>query len=135
MSTHRDVMKVKAALADRPDKLVRAFALKCAGKIIKRTPVDTGRARGNWNVSVGEADGSTNDAAKDKTGVKTIMSARGALRGAVYGDDVWIANGLPYIGRLEKGWSKQAPGGMVRLVAAELQPLAERIIREIERSG
>jgi hypothetical protein len=30
------------------------------------------------------------------------------------GDLYYLTNNLPYIERLEYGWSKQAPGGMVR---------------------
>lgn len=134
MSTHSDVMKIQKALADRPDKLIRGFAFECAKKIIKRTPVDTGRARGNWNISAGEADFSTTES-RDKSGVKTLMQAKREISKVVYGDNIWIANGLPYIGRLEKGWSKKQGGHMVRLTAAEVQPLADRIVREIARHG
>lgn len=41
---------------------------------------------------------------------------------------IYIANGLPYILRLENGWSKQAPAGMVAITLAELPSLAGQII-------
>jgi hypothetical protein len=38
---------------------------------------------------------------------------------------------LPYALRLEYGWSEQAPGGMVRLVAQRWKPLVEQIVKEL----
>jgi len=123
--------KAQQSLDQNPDKFIRAFALEAAGRIIKRTPVDTGRARGNWNLSIDTIDSSTIEET-DRTGSTTLMKARSNVAPATIDDTVFIANGLPYIKRLENGWSEQAPKGMVRLTAAELRPLADDIARRIE---
>jgi hypothetical protein len=133
MTTSDDVARVKAKLQKRADQMYRNLALDAGGRIVERTPVDTGRARGNWNFSIGTVDGSTTEDT-DKTGTVTISKIRSGTKAAKFGDTVYIANGLPYIHRLEYGWSKQAPAGMVRVVAAELQPIADEIARKV-RSG
>lgn len=133
MSTSRDVARVKRKLGENADRLLRGLALEATKRIVMRTPVDTGRARGNWNVSIGSVDQSTTERT-DPAGTVTISQAGAKLRGAKFGDVIYISNGLPYIRRLEYGWSDQAPNGMVRLVAAELQPIADQIARRV-RSG
>jgi len=137
VSTSSDITKAQKSLKTNPDKLMRAFALEAANRIIKRTPVDTGRARGNWNLSIDSIDASTTEDT-DKKGSQTIMRARANVASAGIEDTVFIANGLPYIKTLENGrhdnkGSWQAPAGMVRLVAAELRPLADQIAARIER--
>ena len=76
-----------------------AFAL--FGSIVKRTPVDTGRLRGNWQTSINTSDGSA-----------PIIMAK-------LGDSIFITNNLPYAQVIESGSSKQAPSGMVAITAAE----------------
>lgn len=83
----------------------------CASRIIKGTPVDTGRARGNWIPSIGSV----------PLGVSSLNDASGALMDTAevtnrikMGDTFFLTNNLPYIQRLEYGSSKQAPRGMVR---------------------
>ena len=57
-------------------------------------------------------------------GLAAIADARSALDG--YGADgkfptITVQNNLPYIDRLENGYSKQAPAGMVSVTLAGLQ--------------
>src|SRR5690606_10449361 len=87
--------------------------------IVSMSPVDTGRFRANWNYSVGAPDESTSlwvDPTGGLTIRKIIAQSRGAKAGYVY----YLTNALPYAQRLENGWSKQAPQGMVRLTAMDL---------------
>jgi len=42
---------------------------------------------------------------------------------------IFIVNGLPYINRLENGWSQQAPNGMVAITLAELPARAGDILK------
>lgn len=84
-----------------------------------------GRFRANWGVSIGSPFQGTNED-HDKTpvgnrGGKTIADAewKGAAwngRGSIY-----LNNNVPYSVVLERGHSKQAPSGMVRLTVAEMQ--------------
>lgn len=45
------------------------------------------------------------------------------------GGEVWIVNNLPYAGKLECGYSQQAPGGMVRVTLANLPDALEQYTR------
>ena len=100
-------------------------------RIVQRTPVDTGRAKGNWNLAIGEMDDSTTENT-DKSGTITIARARSRVANAKISDTIHIANGLPYIRPLEYHHSKiKAPAGMVRVTRAELRGKADEIARRI----
>lgn len=102
----------------RLDTVIRKSTIELFGSVIKMTPVDTGRAKGNWQCSIGSPItsqterldgsklGSTNGSDSFDDVVKTVKGT---------GHVVWLSNNVPYIQRLEYGSSKQAPSGMVRL--------------------
>lgn len=92
-------------------------------QIVNRTPVDTGKAKSNWFVTIG-AVGFEVSADLDRTGQVSI--ARGTQVIATYRATegypiISIHNSLPYINRLENGYSGQAPAGMVAVTAAEIE--------------
>lgn len=100
--------------------LVRKVALQVLSGVVFSTPVDTGRARGNWQVSLDRpATGSLN--LLDKQG-RTVVSTGSVTigRAPVFGH-IWVTNNLPYIERLEYGHSKQAPAGMLLVTMAEVE--------------
>ncbi len=119
----------------------KTYAYALYSSIVRKTPVDTGRARGNWNVSVGSPDTSVTE--KTRKTPKPISSMPDPQ-----GDEsIFIANNLEYIGVLEygrypnpvkkgtkvsrkgekpakyqirsqNGYSRQAPEGMVGVTLA-----------------
>ena len=102
--------------------IVGKTALEALSRVVQRTPVDTGRARGNWFVSFGSAENQTT-ALVDPSGSATI--SKGAAKIGTYRREtsfpkIVLYNNLPYIGRLEDGYSTQAPTGMVAITAMEL---------------
>jgi hypothetical protein len=119
-----------AAFAEKTeDKLsvsVRKISLELFSRVILKTPVDTGRARGNWQVSVGNVPNGTLEI-EDKSGSATISAATAAASGLRAGDVIFLVNNLPYILRLEDGHSGQAPAGMVALSIQEFQQIADQI--------
>ena len=120
------------------DQAIVSINTQAAVSIIKRTPVDTGRARGNWQPSISIPNKTTTET-NDKSGSASIASARATAKvsaGAVF----YLTNNLPYIRTLEHGWyngngpkttpdgySTQAPNGMVGLTVLEMRA---RIIKE-----
>lgn len=86
--------------------------------IVFRTPVDTGRARGNWQVTISQPAETVVDG-KDKSGAIVNRNAAADLQALLPFQTAWITNNLPYIQRLEDGYSTQAPGGMVQVALAE----------------
>ena len=114
MSLTLDIRAFAEKAGKNADAKVRIICLDLLSGIVLNTPVDTGRARANWQTSIG-APKSTQLEATDKSGEATIANAQDDVANAA-GNIFWITNNLPYIYRLEyEGWSQQAPRGMVRL--------------------
>ena len=107
-------------------KVVAGVVLDMGGRIIRRTPVDTGRARGNWNFSLDRPDTSVDPNKKKKNRV---------LRKSELPDidgkhTIFIVNNLDYIVELEKGSSTQAPKGMVEVTRQEWQRVLDANARK-----
>lgn len=121
-----------------PEQVVRGTVLSMGSKIIERSPVGNpsiwkkprkgyvgGRFRNNWQFSV-EAPATGVNAGVDPNGVKANGELRAQVNSMKMGQTFYMTNNLPYAVRLEFGWSKQAPQGMVRIVTAQY----EQAIRE-----
>lgn len=98
---------VEEQLAQR----VRVIALAMLNEIVLRSPVDTGRFRGNNIVSVGSPV-YTSSANLDPTGSEAIQQGVRVTTGLEPYTQVFIQNNLPYATALEDGHSQQAPGGI-----------------------
>ena len=95
----------------RIDNKIRAATSEVFSNIIQMTPVDTGRARGNWQCTIGAP-----FIGEDASG--SVMKANNVIPRRA-GSVVYLTNNVPYIGRLEyDGHSRQAPNGMVRVSVA-----------------
>jgi len=82
--------------------------------VVLGTPVDEGRARGNWFPSLNSPSNAVDEKSLDKSGSGAIAAATSMAMSADLGDTVWLTNNLPYILPLENGHSQmQAPEGMV----------------------
>lgn len=91
-------------------------------RFVQRSPVDSGRFRASWTVQESTPN-LTTKAPGSYSGAPPIPPYTVSQPYTI----VWIANALPYAERLEFGWSKQAPQGMVRLTLAELTSYINRI--------
>ena len=106
--------------------VTKKVAIEIFTKVTERTPVDTGRARANWNISLGSPDLSTTPPGThaefqgDPTGAAT-QKAQAVLGGMQQPEVIWIANGLPYIARLNDGYSQQSPAAFVETAIAEVE--------------
>lgn len=95
-------------VVDRLDKTVRAVALFVDSELVSTTPVDLGGARANWIPSLNTPDTRTIEApVSNKPSVKPILDSY------KLNDTILLTNNLPYIRRLNDGWSTQAPAGFV----------------------
>jgi len=108
-----------AELVDRMQRRLNFVVAKATfdafASAVKRSPVDTGRFRANWNVARGTFDASTSESTAAARSEAELRKALAFPAGGV----VYLTNSLPYAEKLENGWSKQAPNGMVRLTALE----------------
>jgi hypothetical protein len=116
MSFSSDIRKFQRKTKLSMDVIVRKVTIDMSTAMIRMSPVDTGRFRGNWMIGVGSPNVST-IATVDKDGSTTTAYIASAVGGLNAGGVIYITNSLPYARRLEYGWSKQAPSppGIVRL--------------------
>lgn len=105
--------------------------------LVSATPVDTGHARANWQVGVGapiddELDptvrtgpardskgrftgGPRTTTTTERSAQATLTAGKSALSARQPEQPIFITNNVPYIGRLNEGWSAQAPAGFVQI--------------------
>lgn len=135
-----DFGKQLAAFAEKTettmDESFRGIVIELFSSVIADTPVDEGRARGNWQTSSG-APVSGTTTRNDQTGpvgsvtAKSTGAAIADVEGLTMqiGDVIFLTNNLPYIGRLEYDyWSGQAPHGMVRKNMARVQKIVDDVV-------
>lgn len=113
---------------DAVDRVRRRVIIELFSAIIRETPVDTGRLRSNWQITL-------RSPATGTLGIRdvsAVIAEAEAAANASKGDDVVIMrNNLPYAYRIEyEGWSKQAPEGMVRRNIAMFQRIVNRAARK-----
>lgn len=99
-----------ATVADNATALVRKVALAVDAELVYSTPVDTGRARSNWQV---EIDSPAKGTVDPVGAAEALARAEAKVQESKPGSTIHITNNLPYIGRLNEGWSAQAPAGFV----------------------
>jgi hypothetical protein len=100
----------------------KKIVLEALRRLAFRTPVDTGRARGNWQVTIKMPAQGTLPLC-DKTGDEVVAKGVAAISLLPPGQVVWISNNVEYIEFLEEGSSRQAPHGMLRVTVEELRSL------------
>jgi hypothetical protein len=108
--------------------VVQRVALDAYTRITLRTPVDTGRARSSWQLSVKNPSGAVPPPG--------TYAAPGPpdVSGITGEEEVWIASNLDYILPLEQGHSGQAPSGMVMITAAEISAEIEQYLAKLENT-
>lgn len=108
-----DLKKFGQVTRQQARVIFQKIALDLDTAVVLATPVDEGRARGNWFPSINVPSNEIDMAAADKSGSGAIAALESTVARADLGDTIWQTNNLPYILPLENGWSKQAPEGMV----------------------
>lgn len=111
MGTLREVL---VELDAHVERTCVELAINVTAELIERTPVDTGWARANWipalrmpSTAGGSSAGGSADTIAQEAGQSEILAFKLA-DGAIF-----VSNGVPYIARLNAGWSDQAPAGFV----------------------
>lgn len=102
--------------------------------VVNRTPVDTGQAISNWKVGLNyEPRGVTPARVPGSQGSTAGANRRATLAAylptiakRVTGQTIYIINTVPYIGRLNAGWSRQAPAGFIDAARAAAYSAAAR---------
>lgn len=120
MSFRDDINKFKDQIKDDTSLKVERLALEVFDRVLKKSPVRRGRFRASWTIAEGVpvvnnvTTGGTPENPLPPPEQPTSLSL--PLFPVVF-----INNSLPYGERLENGYSKQAPAGMVGLTLAEVE--------------
>lgn len=116
---------------------VRHVTLQVHEGCVLKTPVDTGRARGSWGISL-YTPGTYELPEGDIWGVDggTAMArAQQHVLGQIDEEqpflETWVYNNLEYIEALENGHSQQAPAGMVAITMAEVEAEIDATLERI----
>ncbi len=112
--------------------VVRKIALDVFKRVIMKTPVDLGRAKGSWQCAIGSIPAGTVEL-NDKTGAATISKMTAVAMGLKAGEIIYLISNLEYIRPLEFGHSKQAPGGMVRTTLQEFPQVVAKAANEVPK--
>lgn len=99
---------------DEVGKIHRAATLDLLREVATETPVDTGRARANWQVGRKRPPTGETDDTDTSSGASSTVSRESEEIARIRPFSIsYVANNLPYIGSLNDGHSKQAPKGFV----------------------
>lgn len=115
MNFKYDVKETEHLIKEKVLLVQKKIAMQMLEGVVNMTPVDTGRARGNWMTSVRAPNLSSDVNRYDKGGGQTIQAGMSAIQSLQDFGTIYLTNNLPYIVALEKGHSRQAPVGMVRV--------------------
>lgn len=115
LSFERDIKKFTDKVGLKLSQVIEVVSIELYNRITDKTPVDTGRARANWNISAT----TKNQSVTDETKRQSVISLSGLKEGQ--DNVVWITNNLEYVFSLEKGSSTQAPNGMVDISLQEVK--------------
>lgn len=104
----------------------------CYGRLVQRTPVDTGRARAGWHIEGEENEWRPDPGEYEKAkaeAVAIISQEVLKLEDLSKADVIYIMNNVEYILPLEAGWSRQSSGFWALFlseISSQLEKAAER---------
>ena len=101
------------------NKVQRKVGLDALRRLIEKTPVDTGRAKGNWQVGINQRPQGALEA-EDKSGSATFAKGAAAIATSHPFCEIHLTNNVQYILALENGHSQQAARGMLSVTLEEL---------------
>lgn len=118
-------------LPDEFKKFQRLISLAVLRGVSLKSPVLTGRLRGNWQLMVAgsteeEIPGTTTSSKTGKqrwtsSGGNPFQNAQNSLKALIVYDTIFVFNNVPYARRIENGHSRiKAPQGMLAVTLTEV---------------
>jgi hypothetical protein len=132
------LQKFAEKTGQKADLAVQKIVVGVAGRVDARSPVGDGaywknpppkgyvggRFRGNWQLGVGVVpQGETG--LIDPTGAEAQGRIIAEIPQQASGQVYYLFNNVPYARRIEEGWSRQAPQGVVGLTVIEFQRIVD----------
>lgn len=128
---------------EKADVAVQRIVIGVSQELDRRSPVGDasywknkppagyvgGRFRGSWNLGVGSLP--ANVETIDPSGAATQGRILAAIPEQAAGKVYYLFNATPYGRRIEDGWSRQAPQGLVGLTAIMFQRIVDDAVRAL----
>jgi hypothetical protein len=139
-----DLQRFAERTGRKADLAVGSVVVRVAAELDKRSPVGDatywehpapkgyvgGRFRGNWQLGVGVVP-SGETGVIDKTGAETQGRIIATIPEDASGKVYFLWNNVPYGQRIEDGWSRQAPQGVVGLTAVMFQGIVNDAVKAL----
>jgi hypothetical protein len=125
-----DGEKVARIFSRRVTDMVKIAAIEFYRQVQISTPVDTGRARSNWFITINAPSDAVNPEGHYGMGNIAVNMPQGL--NITITDTIFITNNTPYIKALNNGHSRQAPRRFVQLAAARVQRAIDKISAQID---
>jgi len=124
------------------ETVARKVTFDLYSSVVYMSPVDTGRFRANWNVSVDSVDTATSQSTDKNRASTEVAKVLELPVGGVY----FLSNSLPYAqvleyglypnppkhptGKTVNGYSRQAPAGFVRVSVVRFNEFVQKAIKK-----
>jgi hypothetical protein len=120
---NRQLLRTVKKIEGDEVKFFKTVAFEAFRRIVMRTPVDSGRCRGNWQIGINEIITGTIDNRELWNNVFLRESVKlDELKELINDSVVHITNNVDYCYYLEyERRSRQAPGGFVEITLEELR--------------
>lgn len=116
--------------AEKSELLFKKVCFDLSNSIIMDTSVLSGRARGNWQPDINSIQNDVLEV-EDKSGNATVAKVASQTNNLKLGQYFTLTNNLPYILRLEYGWSKKSPNGMLGINVMRFQNLLNKANKDL----
>lgn len=126
------IAKWRDETIDAADEILQIITFKIGQSVVMLSPVDTGRFRGNWQLTInGGSDMSL--LREDQSGAATLSDMARTVGTLSMGQVAYIQNHVLYGFDLEHGSSPQArdPDGMVLVTAAKFNQIVQAAIAQV----
>lgn len=98
------------------DFIMHESTKRVSNSIVRLNPVDEGESVADWDAAINHWPSDTKPP-NDPKKTKTRKRLQESFKNVVYGQSVFFENTDPVAVRLEYGYSKKAPQGMIRATA------------------
>lgn len=116
---------------EKSELLFKKVCFDLSNSIIMDTAVDKGTARGNWQPDINSIQNDVLEI-EDKSGNATVAKVASQTNNLKLGQYFTLTNNLPYILRLEYGWSKKSPQGMLGINVMRFQNFVNQANKDIK---
>ena len=116
---------------EKSELLFKKVCFDLSNSIIMDTAVDKGTARGNWQPDINSIQNDVLEV-EDKSGNATVAKVASQTNNLKLGQYFTLTNNLPYILRLEYGWSKtKSPNGMLGINVMRFQNFLNKANKDL----